>query len=161
MGFAPFSSPSIYRPFDRLTFFSLSPFLPHFLLGLSRSFRPTRFLVPSLPLLFFSPSGCSPPLGLNPVGHSGPLGCRLLSPASNPLLHLSFHPSHPHFPPQPGLSRSFRPTRSLTVLLLLLPPLTFRLPYCLDSVGHSGPLGLWLPAPGSSSPHLLHFPSQP
>ena len=161
MGFAPFSSPSIYRPFDRLTFLSLSPFLPHFLLGLSRSFRPTRFLVPSLPLLFFSPSGCSPPLGLNPVGHSGPLGCRLLSPASNPLFHLSFHPSHPHFPPQPGLSRSFRPTRSLTVLLLLLPPLSFRLPYCLDSVGHSGPLGLWLPAPGSSSPHHLHFPSQP
>ena len=33
--------------------------------------------------------------------------------------------------------------------------------YCLDSVGHSGPLGLWLPAPGSSSPHHLHFPSQP
>ena len=174
-GLAPFSSSSIYRPFNRLTFFPHSPFLPHFLLGLSRSFRPTRSLAPSLPLFLFSPSGCSPPLGLNPVGHSGPLGCWLLYPASLPFLHLSFHPFHPHAPPQPGLSRSFRPTRSWTVLLLLFPPLTscfhpaltqsvipahsvfgflplalllsiiFTFFHSLDSVGHSGPLGLWLP----------------
>ena len=144
---APFSSSSIYRLFNRLTFSPPSPFLPHFLLGLSRSFRPTRSLAPSLPLFLFSPSGCFPPLGLNPVGHSGPLGCWLLYPASLPFLHLSFHPFHPHAPPQPKLSRSFRPTRSRTVLLLLFPPLPSSFHHCLDSVGHSGPLGLWLPIP--------------
>ena len=62
-----------------------------------------------------------------------------------PWLSRSFRPTRPlaastcfphphHFPnhPQPRPSRSFRPTRSLA-----------------DSVGHSGPLGLWLPPPVS------------
>ena len=86
MGFAPFSSPSIYRPFDRLTFFSHSPFLPHFLLGLSRSFRPTRFFVPSLPLLFFSPSGLpssrpQPSRSFRPTRLSAAFTCLKSSPS--------------------------------------------------------------------------------
>ena len=68
--------------------------------------------------------------------------CSVISPCRS--VHGAAHARKD--PPQPGLSRSFRPTRSWTVLLLLFPPLTSSFHHCLDSVGHSGPLGLWLPA---------------
>ena len=160
--------------------------------GLSRSFRPTRSSAlsggsPLVALLGFSPS-----LRLDPVGHSGPLGllffffpictcsclftpltegrsARDLTQAAtsqkkkatrSTACFLSLSPASV----QLGLSRSFRPTRSLATSSLFLasalPLFMFHL--SLNPVGHSGPLGSWQPLfLFSHSPCLLchHFPT--
>ena len=88
---------------------------------LGRSFRPTRSLAHSLfVLLSFLPSFLNSLLlhhSLDPVGHSGPLG------PWRPLFLFSHSPClrFHHFPtssPPHGLSRSFRPTRSLAASIL-------------------------------------------
>ena len=88
---------------------------------LSRSFRPTRSLAHSLlVLLSFLFSFLISLLlhhCLDPVGHSGPLG------PWRPLFLFSHSPCFlfhhlPTFSPPPGLSRSFRPTRSLAASIL-------------------------------------------
>ena len=55
------------------------------------------------------------------------------------------HPHHFHNHPQPGPSRSFRTTRSLAASWLVSTFHSLLSLHRLDSVGHSGPLGLWRP----------------
>ena len=101
---------------------------------LSRSFRPTQSLAHSLfVLLSFLPSFLNSLLlhhCLDPVSHSGPLGpwrpLFLFSHSPCLLLH--------HFPtssPPHGLSRSFRPTRSLAASILSSTNLSLFSPFAL------------------------------
>ena len=84
------------------------------------------------------------------VGHSGPLG-PWLPPLSSLRPSRSFRPTRSMAcfalslaSVQLGLSRSFRPTQSLAASVFVSLFFSLLLHHCLDSVGHSGPLGLWL-----------------
>ena len=72
------------------------------------------------------------------VGHSGPLGPGLSSSFSSLLSPLAF---------TAALTRSVIPAHSVFgfLPLALLLSIIFTFFHSLDSVGHSGPLGLWLP----------------
>ena len=99
----------------------------------------TQSVIPAHSVLGFPPS-----LRHDPVGHSGPLG----------LLRVGFLSLLP--PRNLGSVGHSGPLSPLLppYLLSLLSSMLFH--HCLDSVSHSGSLGLWLPAPGSSSLHHLH-----
>ena len=83
------------------------------------------------------------------VGHSGPLG-PWLPPPSSLRPSRSFRPTRSMAcfslslaSVQLGLSRSFRPTQSPAASVFVCTFLLSAPHHRLDSVGHSGPLGLW------------------
>ena len=152
LGLGPSFYPPINRPFDRLTYTSPPLFLPHF-----QSVIPAHSVLGSFfaPLLVFS---------LGVLSSSLPQLTRLL--AAFPCLTSS---SSPVFSPSPLSHSSTAWTQSVipahSVLGCFLSSLPFSSLFsfhpCLDSVGHSGPLGLWLPPPVSSSLNHLHNLPQP